>query len=58
MDTIMKIYANRNILEVSRFFFAKRILQAFSDNYMSILPERLNVNVEDLNMHTELRYER
>jgi hypothetical protein len=38
MDTIMRIYSR----SVS-FFSAERILQAFSESYVSILPERLNV---------------
>ena len=64
MDTIMKIvlrqlkYSRSVLLPPASFFLAKRKLLALSENYVSILLERLNVNVEDLNMHTELRYER
>ena len=64
MNTIMKIvlrqlkYSKSVLLPPVSFISAKRKLQAFSESYVLILLERLNVNVEDLNMHTELRYER
>ena len=57
MDTIMKIvlrqlkYSRSVLLPPVSFFSAKRKLLAFSENYLSILLERLNVNVEDPNMH-------